>query len=143
MTVWFAVSLSSAYWSSRSRVVVIFVREQSWAMFKTPSSNLYRISTPLISLIMVARYKEESVGAYTQPCLRPIVIGNGSELFLLSWRIWIRNMKLSGEPYRAKGPHVAGLGFIKSYLKIPDEHQWFLLLTTHLRANSHKSRCRH
>lgn len=32
-----------------------------------------------ISLIMVASYKEKSIKVNAQPCLRPLVTGNGSE----------------------------------------------------------------
>jgi len=58
------------------------------------------------SFSIAATYNEKQFGARTHPCLRPPVIGKGSERMLWwqtlptmpSWRAQIRVMKSSGHP---------------------------------------------
>jgi len=74
------------------------------------------------SFSIAATYNEKQVGARTHSCLRPPVIGKGSERMLWwqtlptmpSWRARIRVMKSSGHPRRASIAHMAGRGTLSN-----------------------------
>ena len=101
--------------------VIVDVFDFAWkrARLKSPPSIRYRRLMPGLvggtSFSIAATCNEKQVGTRTHPCLRPPVIGKGSERMLWwqtvptmsSWRARIRVMKSSGHPKRASTAHMA------------------------------------